>query len=280
MKHLFNAEFYRLLKQKSTYIILIVAVLFMVMNSCMMGVVLGNRPWLKQMYQSILDSGALSAYDSTMRDQFMALYQLSANSLTDFLAINFKGDLLIFLGIFAACFFGAQKKYGYTKNLTQKYTRTSIFTVHALIGLIYAVALVFCSLIGISLVSLIFFVNTPVGNIGKLGFYLLVLILLYAGINCFILIFLDLFKRSSVGILAAFAYIFFGSTILYSLINVIIAGVFKSSASIYYFTPIGNLSVLDYTNTSTLLTAALCALVYILLYFMIEIYVLGQKDQD
>ena len=210
----------------------------------------------------------------------MAIYQMSANTLVDFIAMNFKRDLLIFIGIFSACFFGAQKKYGYTKNLTQIFSRPQIFTVHVLIGLIYAAALVLCSLIGIMLMSLIFFENTPFGNIGKLGLYLFVLILLYASINCFILICLDIFKRSSVGILAAFAYIFFGSTLVYSLINMVIAGVFKSSASIYYFTPIGNLSVIDYNNTSTLLTAALCAFVYILVSFMLEIYVFSRKDTE
>ena len=278
MRALFSAELYRLLKQKSTYIILGLCLFFMMLNSSLMGFLLGNADWLKEIYENLMNSGVMNYYDTGTSQQLMAIFNAQASSTAEFIAVNLRGDIVFFIAAFEACFYAAEKKHGYIKNLAFRYDRPKIFLTHSILGLIFTAVLTILSTVFVGLISNIFLKGVDFGRFWALAGYVGVLILLYWTLLNFILICIDLFKSTTAAMALVFVYLSLGSELLYSLIDVILGAAFNASVSIRFFTPVGSLSVISFGDSKSCWTSVLCAVVYSAIAYLIEFFSMRNRD--
>ncbi|MBR0086662.1 MAG: hypothetical protein IJL98_02860 [Lachnospiraceae bacterium] len=274
MKLLLRSEIYRLFRQKSTFIVLTAAAVFMTVSSLSWGMILGNAPWVTRFFANILESGYLDAYGPQIAEQIREIAMMHADTVCQFIAANFRGDLVFFLGFFIACFYRSEAETGYRKNLAFRYTRQQFYIVHVIIVFAYAVVLTLIPAGAITLVSFGFFRSIPFGNAGRLILYLLVLTALYTVIGMFLMILIDLFRNKRMAVVLFFVYLLILSGLLYTMIEAMFSGGF----SIRLFTPVGNLSVIDFGTPGTYLPAAVCSLFYAGLAFMIEFYSMRERN--
>ena len=278
MKALFTAEIYRLFRQKSTYIILILSFVFLTFNACMLGLALGNAPWLQEIHDNLLTSGVLEEYyGSAFLEQYQQVMALRPDSAAEFIALNFRGDLVFFLAFFSLCFSASEKKYGFVQQYAPLHKRARLFTVHSLILFLFSACMLVLSFFGILLASQVFFMKMPFGNGLLLLGYLLVLLIIYAAVGNLMLVVFDLIRSTRLAGILIFFYLLIGSSFLYSLLDTVFSGV-GAASSVRIMLPVGSLSVISYTNPGTIAASVFPGVVFLGLTFLLELFYFRRRD--
>ena len=281
MTAVLKAQLYRFRKQKSSFVILIIGLIFASVMAFSVGALLGNTPLAVKIQEmvaaSVQNSGNI--YNQAMNAEILdmiANYELS--SIAAYISIGLSGDLLFILFLFIIYFTNATIRNGYLKTILPNIRRSWLFFSDAIILLGYTVVLVLIYLIVFSLFSPLFFVNVPFGNtVSFVIFVILKILLLFVSGLCIIMT-TDLFIKRPRMIIVSALYITMISGIFYNLLNVIAKALFGSGAEAGYILPMGALTLLNYGNTVSYISGLIVSVVYLVLCVLVEVLVIPKKD--
>ena len=282
MMNILRADLYRLFKQNSTWIILLVAVLLFAFLGGTIGFMTGDAPWLKRIFQQI--STQLSAYSSEPSDYqqleevLEIVNSMKAGSIAQFIGLALSSDLMILITAFIAVFSSSAKRTGYIKNLYSEYPYPKFFFSQALILLFYSLILVLVAAVTMGVVSFFFFKSLPFGNPFSFALFLLMKALLVWTFGLLVMLLCDVTRKGTSGLIIAIVYISVGSGIIYQMLDAVIVSVFKIDFYIEYCTPLGSMTLLTYGDTKTYLAAAIVVVIYAAVVFLEEILFVRKKD--
>ncbi len=274
MKHLILAELYRMKNSKSPLILLLACFGLSLLNAATSGLMFGNAPWLISMYEeafgfnpfeAALGSGAGPNVDSI-------------RSLADFISAS-NGNIGIFLVFFIAIFLLPLRRNGFIKNIASEHSRSRVFGVHALLVLVYSFLLTDVSAIAVSLMSLAFFRNLPIGNVLDIAVYLVVSALISAAIGIVVLMLTDLTSRPISVIVMSLIYLWFVFPLVYSISSV--GAMLRPNAGfrLLYISLPGNQVMLTAGKWDTVLSSLLVVLFYVGISVLLELTLLKRRDR-
>jgi len=280
MKKILRSDLYRLFHQPSTYVILTVTFLIMLVNSLSLGIFLGNADWVSQLHTKLLENLAMvDAYqDTDMFATIISLFSMGADSLLTFISLNMKADLLYFIAAFVACFIALPRNSGYLKNLTPDFDRRVFFLSNLVILFFYSFTITLITVFSNTLASVICFKNLPLGDVNAFLQYacLTVLLVFTAGVVMSIII--EFFRKTSTGVILIFVYLAIGSGIVYTLLDMIFSSILGRDVRIELFTPAGAMSLLSIGDNETALISAIVVGIYLFMSVFYEMTLACKKD--
>ncbi len=277
MLNMIRADLYRLVHQKSTWVLLIVSTAVMLFTSFTLGFILGDADWLVVM---------LKDYDELCRELGMAnpftvykeLFSVQCGDSLDFVTQSLTRDLAIAMAIFVYVFAEAPRTGGYIKNLAYQHDRKTRFFSNALMSFIYACMLTFASAAVSFLLSLLFFKKVDMSLFGMFLLYLLLFAMLLCTVGLFIMCVSDLMKRPTGGLLLSIAYMSMGAAAFYQVMNTLVQSVSGDGFFVEFITPLGNMSLLTLGKWDTYLAAVLVVVLYFVLTALTETVFLKNKE--
>lgn len=277
MLNMIRADLYRLVHQKSTWVLLIVSTAVMLFTSFTLGFILGDADWLVVM---------LKDYDELCRELGMAnpftvykeLFSVQCGDSLDFVTQSLTRDLAIAMAIFVYVFAEAPRTGGYIKNLAYQHDRKTRFFSSALMSFIYACMLTLASAAVSFLLSLLFFKKVDMSLFGMFLLYLLLFAMLLCTVGLFIMCVSDLMKRPTGGLLLSIAYMSMGAAAFYQVMNTLVQSVSGDGFFVEFITPLGNMSLLTLGKWDTYLAAVLVVVLYFVLTALTETVFLKNKE--
>ena len=281
MTAVLRAKFYRFRRQKSSFVILIIATVFAAFMSYSLGILLGNTPFALNMQKMMSESlnGATNIYNQAVVEEMMNMignYELA--SIASYLSLGLSGDLLFVLFLFIIYFSNATVRNGFLKTIIPNVKRSHLFFSDAIILLIYTILLVLIYLAVFTAMAPIFFQSVSFGNVVSFVVFVLLKILLLFTSGLCVIVTCDFFSKRPRMIIFSALYLTILSGVFYGILNVIAQIFFGRGADVSYILPIGALNFLAYGNAVSYLTGAIVALIYLALCILLEVFVIPKKD--
>ena len=259
-------DLYRMVRTKSTYIILAAMI-----ASCAMMI------WSFYVTSAAFSSGMMGETGADMN-----LAALMPQTIDGYFDAFFQGNFLVlFTVIFTVIFCGAEYKHGYIKNVASVISRRTGLVISKLICIfIEIIALhaltVLCIIIGCRG----FLGITEVNNVRGVVLEVIWGILMNLSMASVIMLLFIIARKTTLPMVIGIIYVLMGSTI-YSLADLIVEKLFKiTDFSVAEYTNMGNM--LSYVNStasqSTLIRSAIVAVVYLVVSAVVSCMLMNKKD--
>ena len=290
MLNLIKMEFFRALKSKCTYVLIILIALFSILNPIMLKLtitMMNNSPEMKESYTSALDQSeqqqsdvniGMSSYGSSK--WYADNYEFKITDMSEEL-LN-SGFVVLSLVIFTVIFVSAEIKHGYVKNmLGQIYKREKLVFANGIICILMMFAMTVISIIITSLTGVLLFNNVVLGDVGNFCQYLLTKFLLYIAFASLIILLSYLVRSSAFAMVIGICLQMGIGSLVYLLISTVVNKVFKpdSTFSMQKYTITGNISAITQdASEHTYIRAIIVALIYCTVFTFLACTVAKKRD--
>ncbi len=273
MRNLISSEFWRFFRQKSTYVILVVYFVLILLSGLMTGFITGNSAGLIRLYQS-LGLNDLAEEGGNL----LAMYGYKINSYTDFAPLGITADLAVALLVFIVFFSIARRRHGYLKNLAGAYTRKEIFLADAAVIPVYSLMLIAAALLANLFAFSLCFDGLSAGDLPAFFVNVLLRWLLLSVCGLLSVCLFDLFRGYLPPLILGLVYFSMAAVFLFNILNNVLSLILKTEILVQKLTPFGNLLYLPVGEGGWNGYAVTCILVYGAFAFILELVLLKRKD--
>ena len=281
MTSVLSAKLYRLRRQKSPVVILVLTAFFASFMAFSLGSVLGNSSFALNMQAMLRDSlqTTTNMYNQAVIAEMLEMVNhYSLNTVSSYMALGLSGDLLFLLFLFIIYYSNATIRNGFLKNALPNVKRSFLFYADAAILLGYTVLLVLGYLLVFAAFGPLFFKGLPFGNVLSFIVFVLLKILLLFVCGLCVIVTCDFFVKRPRMIILSALYITLLSNVVYDVLNFIAQLIFGSGAVAAYALPIGALNILVFEQPVTYLSGLIVCVLYLSLCVILEVAVIPKKD--
>lgn len=276
MQNLLISDFYRLKRQKSNLVLLIVFLALALFSAVMTGFILGNAPWLDRIYKSIS-----KALEFDLGEEFRMTFSMiygAANTRLSFVTMTMSQNAPIFTVLFIALFILQPVRAQYLKNIISEHPR-SYFVVSETIFLMgFTLILTLSSVLLSFLVSFVFFTGIPLGDLPMFLSFVFVKFLLLFALSLVLTLFISLFRRAGLGIAFSIIYTAVISASFFQMADMLLEIAGKTNFRLSYLTPIGNYYMLINPDTKRILIGLIVGTVYAAAAFLLRLLQFKRRD--
>ena len=277
MKNLLTSDRYRLKKQKSVLVLLIILGALMLLEAVGNGFLMGNAPWVNRFAQLVDE-----ATNGGILISFTELRMLIASStglvysFADVIVNSFSGYTTIFLTLFIAIYITQPVRTQYLKNIASEFPRAYfVFSDSIFLAVWCLFVTVLNALIALPF-SFIFYAGLSAGNVLELILWIIIKFLLLFSIALCVSLFVSYLRRSGLAITFAILYIAVIGPNFFSIADLILNSS-ENSFRFSYLTPLGNYSILD-LSVWHLLIGLLVAVLYGAVSFFLRVRLYQNRD--
>ncbi len=279
MQHIIRSELYRMRKNKSTWVILIILLILMFIVAISDGFVFGNAPWVKEMMGNLSAAVSAGMGDFSFNELFAMLGLMNCKSIAEFITYSMRRmDIIFFIAVFITCFTVPKRHTGFVKSTAGMYPNHWFSFSDILMILLFSFLIEFVTALSSLSAAFICFEDTPFGDPVSFAVYFVlhVLLVFVSGVamNCVTQIF-----KGGFGVVLIIGFSVMFSSIVYSAADTILGALTGSDLRIEALTPVGNITDLEYNNWNQYFRAMLVIVAYGLMGICSEFFIFAKKDR-
>ena len=280
MMALLRSDLYRLKRQKINMILLIVYFALTAASMAGSGFMTGNAPWLLRLYDAMRNSGELNDMFSIddLRNAASILYG-DVTTHVDFMSHAMAGtNALLFTTLFIALYIMQPARAQYLKNVVPVQPRNRFVISETIFLFGFTFILTVASAVFSLLVSLAFFTGIPFGDAVLFMVFVVVRGLLLFSAALVLTLFMNLFRRTGIGIAFSIIYVTVIASGFFSVVDLVTELADNHSFQLSYLTPVGNYYTLDRPEVTPLFIGLLVAILYGIAAFLLRLRQFKKKD--
>ncbi|MBO7364729.1 MAG: hypothetical protein J6U26_05305 [Lachnospiraceae bacterium] len=281
MKALLSAGFYRLVRQKSTWIILGVFAVWIGFSAFSLGSLLGDAPWAAALREQMIASlnSARSAYNADVVDAYLELLgTVSVKSRDYFISLGHSADSMLFLYAFLLCFVDARRKHGALKHVWPSASPAARFRADLLLCGFFIVLMEAVQFLAFSIMGLVSFTGVPYEHPLFLLPHYAVEAMLLLCVAALMTAALDLLAKSRLRTWIPLFYLLFIRFYLFLAVDGLFANTVGEGTRLEDFLPSGAYETLPYGSVPDLLRGAVVAILFTGAAFLAEIHLFPKRD--